>query len=284
MEKLNFSILINAPAEKVWDTLWQPYYYESWTRAFAEGSTVQTDNWKEGSKVIFGDGTGSGMVSRVSVNRPAAFMSFTHLGTIIDGVEDTQSEKVSAWAGATENYTLTAENGKTRLDIEMDISTDFKAYMEKTWPVALELLKGLAEGNVHPLITVSAEIAAPLDTVWKAWTDPEHIRQWNHASPDWHCPQASNDLRSGGSFSYTMAAKDGSFSFDFGGTFHEIKEKEFIDATLGDGRKWKTSFKSAGDKTIVTERFEAESTNPLEMQRGGWQAILDNFKQHTATL
>jgi len=130
------------------------------------------------------------------------------------------------------------------------------------------------------VITISATINAPAEKVWKAWTTPADIMQWNHASDDWHSPKAENDLRPGGNFSYTMAAKDGSFSFDFGGVYDEVKANELITYTLGDGRKVKIVFTTNGDTTEVAEDFEAEGENPVEMQRGGWQAILNNFKKH----
>jgi uncharacterized protein YndB with AHSA1/START domain len=147
MEKINFSTSINAPREKVWKVLWDDISYRNWTSAFAEGSYVETDDWKEGSKVLFLGPGGHGMVSKVASNKPNSFMSFEHLGEIKDGVEDTNSEKVNAWAGARENYTLTDENGKTRLVVDMDITDDFKDYFLKTWPVALEKVKELAEKN-----------------------------------------------------------------------------------------------------------------------------------------
>ena len=281
MEKLKFETSINAPREKVWEALWQPFHYNTWTSAFAEGSTAKTDNWKEGSKVLFVDGSGQGMVSKVAANRPNEYMSFQHLGMIKDGVEDTSSNEVKAWAGSTENYTLSGNNGSSKLTVEMDISPDFKEYFEKTWPLAIEKLKGLAEGTTLPVITVESEVHAPVAKVWKTWTTPEHIMQWNNASDDWHTPKSTNDLRVGGSFSATMAAKDGSFSFDFGGVYTAVKENELIEYTLGDGRKVKVIFKDKGDSTVVTERFEAEGTHSLEMQHGGWQAILNNFKKYT---
>jgi uncharacterized protein YndB with AHSA1/START domain len=130
-------------------------------------------------------------------------------------------------------------------------------------------------------ITVETNVQAPVTKVWKFWTEPQHITQWNHASDDWHTPFAENDLRTGGSFKSTMAAKDGSFSFDFGGTYTNVKENEVIESVLGDGRKLKVTFHGDGNTTKIVETFEAEETNPHEMQRGGWQAILDNFKKYT---
>ena len=131
------------------------------------------------------------------------------------------------------------------------------------------------------VITVEASVNAPIEKVWKCWTSPEHIMQWNHASDDWHCPNAENDLRKGGKFSYTMAAKDGSFSFDFWGIYDDVLENELLMSTLGDGRKLNITFASIGTVTTVVESFEAENENSIEMQQTGWQAILNNFKKHT---
>jgi len=133
-------------------------------------------------------------------------------------------------------------------------------------------------------ITVSTIVNAPVATVWEAWSSPEHIMKWNSASPDWHTPKAENDLRKGGKFASRMEAKDGSFGFDFGGVYDEVKEHELIEYTMGDGRKVSITFAAAGDTSTVTETFDAEETNPIEMQRGGWQAIMDSFKKYTEAL
>ncbi|RQO30784.1 polyketide cyclase [Taibaiella sp. KBW10] len=129
-------------------------------------------------------------------------------------------------------------------------------------------------------IKVQTSIHAPVDTVWDAFNDPEAVKHWNSAAPDWHCPKASNDLSLGGRFNYTMAARDGSMEFDFTGTYTDIEEHKRIGYTLGDGRKVRLQFEQEGDHTLVTELFEAEQQNPRELQEGGWQAILDNFKKH----
>ena len=139
------------------------------------------------------------------------------------------------------------------------------------------------ETNNAP-ITVHTTVNAPVTKVWKYWSEPEHIMQWNAASDDWHTPHSENDLRTGGSFKSTMAAKDGSFSFDFGGVYTAVEEHRLIEYTIGDGRKVSIIFEDQGNSTKVIETFDPESTNPIEMQRGGWQAILDNFKKYTETL
>lgn len=145
MEKLNFSTSINAPKEKVWEVLWDDASYRKWTSAFTEGSYAVTDNWKEGTKVLFLDPKGSGMVSKVAANRPNEYMSFEHLGEVKDGVEDISSEKVKEWAGSKENYTLKETGGKTELEVDMDITDEFKDMFINIWPKALEKVKELAE-------------------------------------------------------------------------------------------------------------------------------------------
>jgi uncharacterized protein YndB with AHSA1/START domain len=132
-------------------------------------------------------------------------------------------------------------------------------------------------------ITVETTVHAPVEKVWEYWSAPEHITKWNNASSDWHSPRSENDLRTGGKFSTRMEAKDGSMGFDFGGVYDDVRINELIDFTMGDGRKVTVSFAGEGDETKIVETFEAEDTHSIEMQRGGWQAILDNFKKYTET-
>jgi uncharacterized protein YndB with AHSA1/START domain len=131
------------------------------------------------------------------------------------------------------------------------------------------------------VITVKATINAPVEKVWALWTEPKHIMQWNNANDDWHTPKSENDLRVGGKFSATMAAKDGSFSFDFWGIYDVVKPLHKIDYTMGDGRKTWITFSKVKDKTKIIEKFEAENENSVELQQAGWQAILNNFKKYT---
>lgn len=135
--------------------------------------------------------------------------------------------------------------------------------------------------NKRTTITVNAHVNAPIDKVWEFWTLPKHIMNWNNASDDWHTPNATNDLKDGGKFSFRMEAKDGSFGFDFGGIYDKVKTNESIDYTLGDGRKVHILFEALGDTTVITENFEAEEVNSIELQLTGWQAILNNFKKYT---
>ena len=144
MKKLNFKTVINAAPEKIWNVLWNDDTYRRWASAFAEGSYAKTD-WKEGSKVLFLDVQGHGMVSRIAENRPYEYMSIEHLGEIKDGVEDTTSDKIKDWAGAHENYTLKKVNEKTELIVDLDINDEFKEMFAKIWPVALDNVKKLSE-------------------------------------------------------------------------------------------------------------------------------------------
>jgi len=131
------------------------------------------------------------------------------------------------------------------------------------------------------VITVETTVNAPVEKVWKLWSSPEHITKWNNASDDWHTPYAENDLRVGGKFSSRMEAKDGSFGFDFWGVYDVVATNERIEYTLGDERKVRILFTNMGNITKVIESFEAENENSIEMQKGGWQAILDNFRKYT---
>ena len=132
-------------------------------------------------------------------------------------------------------------------------------------------------------ITVQTTVNQPIDQVWERWTQPEHITHWNFASDDWHCPSAVNNVQPGERFSWRMEARDGSVGFDFSGVYDQVKQHEQIVYTMDDGRQATIDFTDLGGQTRVTETFEAEGTHSIEMQRSGWQAILDNFKKYAET-
>ncbi len=146
---------------------------------------------------------------------------------------------------------------------------------------------GAGEGKQHmetgnkATITVETVVNAPMERVWICWTDPLHIVKWNNASEDWHTPFAENDLRAGGKFLSRMEAKDGSAGFDFWGIYDEVRKEEYIAYTLGDERKVRITFERKGKDTKIIETFEAEGTFSQEMQKSGWQAILDNFRKYS---
>lgn len=136
------------------------------------------------------------------------------------------------------------------------------------------------ETNTNHIITIETLIEESIDKVWDFWTTPAHVMNWNNATSDWHTPKAENDLRVGGQFTFTMASLDGSMAFDFTGTYTSVIHHKKIAYTLADERKVVVEFKPMDNGIVVTESFEAENVNSLELQKSGWQAILNNFKRY----
>jgi uncharacterized protein YndB with AHSA1/START domain len=129
-------------------------------------------------------------------------------------------------------------------------------------------------------ITVEAIIQQPPDEVWELWTSLDHIVQWNYANEDWCCPHAVNDARSGGQISWRMESRDGAMGFDINGIYEEVRPHELLIYRMEDGREVRIFFQNLENETKITEMFEPEELNPLEMQQQGWQAILNNFKKY----
>jgi uncharacterized protein YndB with AHSA1/START domain len=140
------------------------------------------------------------------------------------------------------------------------------------------------ETTAKTIINIETTVNAPIEKVWQTWTSEHAVTKWNSASPDWHTPTAHIDLKPGGKFCYRMEAKDGSFGFDFSGVFNEVISAAYLDITLDDSRKMTVTFSAKGDTTHIAESFEAEDQNPLELQRTGWQNILDNFRKYMENL
>lgn len=134
------------------------------------------------------------------------------------------------------------------------------------------------------IITVKTTIKAPIKLIWETLTKPSHIMKWNHASPDWECPHAENDVRVGGKFVYRMSAKDKSMSFDFSGKFVKVEMGKELSYVIDDGRAVSIILEEKGNSVDVIETFEAENSNPKAMQQNGWQAILNSFKKHVESL
>lgn len=133
-------------------------------------------------------------------------------------------------------------------------------------------------------ITVKILVQKDIDSAWEIWTNPEHIQKWNHATDEWNCPRATNDLQPGGKFSFRMEAKDGSMGFDFSGTYDAVDQLKKITFSLDDGRKTEIQFIKNGSSTEIVEIFDAEKSNPTEMQQQGWQSILNNFKKYAESI
>ena len=129
-------------------------------------------------------------------------------------------------------------------------------------------------------VTVQITVKAPVEKVWNQLNNPLDIMKWNFASPDWHCPAAENDFKVGGTLKSTMAAKDGSFAFDFEAVYDEIIPNKYLKYHLTDGRVVEVQLTEGNEEVVVTQTFDAEQNNPIEMQQQGWQAILNNFKNY----
>jgi uncharacterized protein YndB with AHSA1/START domain len=280
MKKLEFIKEINAPAQKIWFVLWNDFYYRQWTSVFHEGSYAISD-WKQGGKILFLSPDGDGMYSQIEANEPYEYMAFKHIGIVKNFIELPLDEETKTWSGGMETYILRESNGTTVLQVLLDAVEAFESYFNTTFPKAIEKIKYLSETSTK--IQVSALVNAPIEKVWSYWTEPHHITQWCFASPDWHAPKAENDLKMDGKFLTTMAAKDGSFSFDLEGIYDEVIPHQLISYYLADGRTVKVSFVSKNDGIEVTELFDGENQNPYQMQEQGWQAILNNFKHYTET-
>jgi len=285
MQKLSANITIQASPQIVWDAVTNVEKYRAWTKAFHEGSYFE-GSWEKGSSIRFlainAKGEKEGMLSEIAESQYPNFISIKHLGLIQNGVDDTTSNAVKEWAPSLENYTITAnENSGSSFVMEMDVIDAYYDMFAELWPKALHLLKEVCEQlyTQPPSITVTTTIAATKEKVWEHYTNPIQVMQWNFASAEWHCPKATNELVVGGNFCYTMAAKDGSMSFDFIGTFTAIETYKTIAITLADGRKMHLEFSESSGQTLIIETFEAEGINSLVLQQMGWQAILNNFKQ-----
>lgn len=170
---------------------------------------------------------------------------------------------------------------KSLSDLEKVIQMGMEQGLSATLNKLDELLMKLNNTKMNNKITVTATIDADKNKAWDYYTNPAHITKWNFADPSWHCPSASNDMRVGGKYSARMEAKDGSFGFDFEATYDEIVNGEKFSYTMPDGRQATVSFKKNGNQTEVDVTFDPESENPIEMQKGGWQAILNSFKNYT---
>lgn len=133
-------------------------------------------------------------------------------------------------------------------------------------------------------IQIETVVNQDINKVWEHWNSSEHITKWNAANDDWYTTKASNDLRVGGSFTSRMEAKDGSFGFDFGGEYQVVDVYKQLVYTMGDGRQVDVTFESADNQVKIIEIFDAETTNSLDMQKAGWQAILNNFKKYSESL
>ncbi len=285
MKKIDLNIDIQATPEAVWAAIISDKKYRVWTEAFDKGSYFE-GGWQKGDRIKFlspnEHGAKSGMISEIAASDHLKYISIHHLGFIMDDVEDYTSDSAKKWTPAFENYYLEAKTDTiTNFHVLADIDEDYFDYFNEAWISALNALKKLCEENLEPFkaITVEVLVDASAQQAWIYWTMPEYITKWAFASEDWHCPKAINNLRVGGHYSTTMASKDGQMAFDFGGTYTVVEPTKRLINQLDDGRMvWVTFEVITPQQTLVVETFEAEDENTLELQRAGWQAILNNFK------
>lgn len=290
MIKQHFSITINAPVYRVRHLMISDAWYRQRTAAFNPAGSWFEGDWSQWSQMKFLGPHPEHpeqiwwMLAEIAENRPLEYISIKHLGEIQDGAIRTEWE----WVGAHENYTFTHSEGITTVQVDIDMTENMVDYMAEARPKALQALKAMAE-KPAPKLAVSVVVNASPETVWNAWTTPADIMQWNHAWDDWHCPASTNDVRVDGLFSATMAAKDGSFSFDFAWKYTAVEPMTYLAYTMGEmkeyfldaGRNVEVTFEDIGNtQTKVTETFDAEEIHSLDMQTAWWQAILDNFKKH----
>ncbi len=285
MKKIEKSIEIQATRETVWAAIISDKKYRLWNEDFQKGSYFE-GSWQKGDRIRFlsknENGVPSGVISEIASSEHLQFISILHLGLITKGLEDMTSEEAKLWTPGFENYHLEAlAENVTRFSVETDVDDRYYTFFQEAWKAALDSLKKVCEENLAPFasITVETVVEAPVEKVWIYWTEPEYILKWAFASAEWYCPKSINDLRVGGHYATTMASKDGQMAFDLGGTYTEVVPLIRIVSQLDDGRMVWTSFEVIEPNlTKVIETFEAEDENTLDLQRNGWQAILNNFK------
>ena len=281
MRQLQFNIEIKANTKTVWYALWDYDKYPRWTCEFCEGSYAESkSNWKKGTKIHFLETYGSGVYSIIEEKIDYQEMSFRHIGEIKNFKEQPLDTKTELWSGCIEKYILQENNGITTLSVFIDTLDEFASFFEEKMPKALLKVKQLSENMT---ITVYMAVLVVKPAVWDIFTDTEHIMRWHHTNDNWHTTRATNDLRVGGKFLYRMEAKDGSLGFDFEGTYTEVKKYKTIAYVMPDKRTVTVDFSVKYNKTFVTETFQPESENPLDLQRDERQAILDNFLMYVGT-
>lgn len=280
MQRLHYSIHIPASRKKVWDALIGLETYPQWAEEFCPGSTIQCE-WKQGEKVLFtapnATGTMEGMSSEFAELRKEEYISIHHLGMLHDGKEVKDGKE---WKDTYENYTLSDDADGTLLEVDFDLEEAWMEYFQAVWPKALERIKEIAVHGESSSVTVFAWIKAPVEKVWECYTQGEHMTGWNFAADDWECPHATVDLKVGGSFSSRMQAKDGSFGFDFAAKYTKVDAPTSLSYLMEDGRTADVTLRAESEYVHIAVRFDIEKENPREMQRGGWQMILNNFKKY----
>lgn len=283
MKRLHMERKFNTTQQKLWELIVDADHYRNWTKAFSEGSDFVGD-WSKGSRMRFvaedESDNENGMLSEIVESIWPEFISIRHLGLVMDGVEDYDSPSAKKWTPAFENYRLTSkEDGSCTFELDQEIPDEEFDGFKESWRRAFNRISNLLEESedVGRVITLREKSSRSVDAIWDRLVVPEKVMTWNYASDDWHCPKASNNLIEGREFHYEMAAKDGSMSFDFWGTYTLIEPNKKLYFDLGDGRKVRIDIIEKPYGCLIEERFEVEQQNNLDLQRKGWQSILRNL-------
>jgi uncharacterized protein YndB with AHSA1/START domain len=276
MDSLPYQITINASPEKVWEALWNKNSYTIWASTFTHGSYADT-NFQLGNHFQFLNPDGNGLYGVIAKCVEYDEMILDHQGEVKHFLEILPDGEENKFDHIKEHYKLQRIDNQTMLTATLFGMNDWQSYFDDAFPKALSVIKTIAEKN---LICINIITKQPIEKVWQYYTEPNHIVQWNQASPDWHCPKAENDVVINGEFSSTMAAKDGSFSFDFSGKYTAIENEKIINYTMDDGRICEILFIQMKDGVRIVQAFEPETENTIELQTGGWQAIMNSFKTY----
>jgi uncharacterized protein YndB with AHSA1/START domain len=273
MQPLQYSISIHATPQKIWEILWHKTSYTIWTSPFTYG-TYALGQIALGESFQFLNPDGGGLYGTIDICKNHQEIRFNHNGEVKNFEKIIDDSAKEIWGKIHEHYVLETNGNETILTVTIAGMNDWQAYFDDTFPKALQTVKNIIDKK---LICIEINTSEPIHKVWTYYTSPNHIMHWNQASPDWHCPKAENDLQISGAFSYTMAAKDASFSFDFSGKYTAIENEKIINYTMDDGRICEILFIQMKEGTRIVQAFEPETENTIELQTGGWQAILDSF-------
>lgn len=280
MKRIFLERTFETTPELLWELIVDVDHYRYWTEAFCKGSDFMGD-WSKESDIYFyaenDSGLDSGMVSKVVESIWPSKISIEHRGVLVDGVFDAASNDSKKWAPAYENYRLIKLSDKlTRFELEQDLPDEEESNFIGLWEEAFDRMKTYIETspNLGRVIAIKAKSDHSPKVIWERLSNPEKVKEWNFATLDWHCPEAKNNFEIGGEFHYEMAAIDGSVSFDFWGTYVDIRQPFSLGYELGDGRKVALTLIEKEDGCIIEERFEVEGENDLHLQRLGWLAIL----------
>lgn len=283
MKRLHVERTFNVGPELLWELVVDPVHYSFWADLTREGAGFRGD-WTKGSNIRFvvehEDGTESGMLSEVVASQWPEFISIRHIGVIMNGIEDFDSPMAQTWTPAAENYCFIPQEDGTCLFVnEQDLPEDHYDAFKADWETYFDLMEErlATSEDIGKAITIREQSSHSAKEIWSRLVTPEKVMTWNFASDDWYCPKARNHLEVGGKFHYEMAAKDGSMSFDYWGTYTHIEEPNELRYVLGDGRKVRIQITEKPYGCVIEEYFEAEEDENLNLQRQGWQSILKNL-------